>query len=111
MDYGKQDHCLLEQHLLVMDYHLYDPIQLIVVEHSKEEEKKEEFLYKNVFNHIRELEVEYVVHVDFHLKQYLMVLYHVHHMVDDLYNIHHFYQVQMVVMDLEIICFLNKILF
>jgi hypothetical protein len=56
-----------------MNYHLYDPRQPIVVEHSNEEEKEKNFLYKNIFkntiDHIRELEVEYVVRLDFHPKQ------------------------------------------
>jgi hypothetical protein len=67
MDCEKQDHCLLGQHLVVMDYHLYDPIQLIVAEHSG----KQEILIQKILKiqHIQELEVEYVVQVDFHLKQ------------------------------------------
>jgi hypothetical protein len=65
-----------------MNYHLYDPRQPIVVEHP---EKKSYFIKKSPkeINHLQELEVEHVVLVDYHPKQYSMVLNLVHHMVFD----------------------------
>jgi hypothetical protein len=55
-------------------------------------------------DHVRELEVEYVVLIDFHPKQHSMEFDHVSHMVFDRHKMSLLYLVQrQVVMDLKII--------